>query len=49
MDQDGQTKPDPREHLEVRAVYLCSRIILILSFVVFGMFPLGGYTTPLTA
>ena len=48
MDQDGQTKPDPREHLEVRAVYLCSRLILISCFVVLGMFCLGCDTTPVT-
>lgn len=27
MDPDGQTKPDPREHLEVRQVFLRSSIL----------------------
>ena len=48
IDQDGQTKPDLQEHLEVQAVYLCSRLILILFLVVLGMFPLGYNTTPVT-
>jgi len=38
-DQDGQTKPDPREHLEVRPVFLIVRLSLILFVKVLGMLP----------
>jgi hypothetical protein len=38
-DQDGQTKPDPREHLEVRPLFLIVRLFLILFVKVLGMPP----------
>ena len=51
MDPDCPTKPDPREHLEVRPgflIYPRSTIPHTLFEIVLGMLPLRGDTTPVT-